>query len=148
MGCAEKKTERWRTMGLSLSRSQELSHMNWSLGSREDTTSNSSENKGSDPNSLTATGSLYISESGAQITSVYIEFFTVAGPNSIFILPSIQTELIYQNPDRSTLLPMGQTKNGSPVTCVAVHTQKDAAPYPFRVREKKKLLSFSIKPPI
>lgn len=45
-------------MGLSLSRSQELSHINWSLGSGEDIMCHSSENKGSDPNSLTATGSL------------------------------------------------------------------------------------------
>lgn len=126
-------------MGLSLSRSQELSHMNWSLGSREDITSNSSENKGSDPNSLTATESLYISESRTQITSVYIEFFTVARPNSIFIHPSIQIELIHQNLDRSTLLPMGQTKSGSPVICVAVHTQEDAAPPPIQSEREEKI---------
>lgn len=91
-------------------------------GKQRQITFNSSENKGSDPNSLAATGSLYASESEAQMTSVYIEFFTVAGLNSIFIHPGTQTELIHQNIDRCNLLTMGQTKSGSPVICVAVHT--------------------------
>lgn len=95
-------------MGLSLSMSQELSHINWGLGGGEDITCNSSENKGSDPNSLTASGSLYISVSGARMTSVYTELLTVMGPNSVFIHPDVKTELIHQNTARSIFLTVGQ----------------------------------------
>lgn len=95
-------------MGLSLSVSQELSHINWGLGGGEEITCNSSENKGSDPNSLTASGSLYISVSGARMTSVYTELLTVMGPNSIFIHPYVKTELIHQNTARSVFLTVGQ----------------------------------------
>lgn len=108
-------------MGLSLFTSQELSHVNWGLGGGEEITCNSSENKGSDPNSLTASGSLYVSVSGARMTSVYIELLTVTGPNSILIHPHVKTELIHQNTARSTLLTVGQTKSDSGKQCSCTH---------------------------
>lgn len=55
---AEIKSVRWKTVRLSVSTNQELSYVNWGPGCGEEIICNSSQNKGSDPNSLTASGSL------------------------------------------------------------------------------------------